>query len=126
MSALVLTLGLLFFLFVGLNKQVAEGCRCVQRQPQQLYCDSDTVIRAKIAGEVTRNTYSINIIKTFKHLSKKPVQFIRSYDDSCGIRLKNEEYLLAGYVEGGVMVVDLCSLVMRWDSLSSFPVSEWL
>ncbi|KAK2874558.1 hypothetical protein Q8A67_021711 [Cirrhinus molitorella] len=123
------TLGLLFFLSVGLNEQVAEGCRCVQRQPQQQYCDSNTVIRANITGKVTQSgltTYSVNIIKTFKNADEKPIQFIHSYQNSCGINLANGEYLLGGNGKNGVMVVGLCSLVARWDSLSSFPVSKWL
>ncbi|XP_073682397.1 metalloproteinase inhibitor 2-like [Garra rufa] len=123
------TLGLLFFLSVGLNEQVAEGCRCLPKQRQQQYCDSNTVIRAKITGMVTStpsgNTYGISIIQTFKHVGR-PVQFIHSYQGSCGISFDNEEYLLAGHVQNGVMEVNLCSLVMRWDSLSSVPVSEWL
>ncbi len=40
MSAAV-TLALLFFLSVALNEQVTEGCRCIQRHPQQLFCASD-------------------------------------------------------------------------------------
>ncbi len=40
MSAAV-TLVLLFFLSVALNEQVAEGCKCIQRHPQQYFCASD-------------------------------------------------------------------------------------
>ncbi|XP_073681369.1 metalloproteinase inhibitor 3-like [Garra rufa] len=124
------TLGLLFFLSVGLNEQVAEGCRCAQRKSQQQYCDSDTVIRAKITGKVNSTqsgtAYSVKIIKMFKHVDEKPIQVIYSSRNSCGINLKNKEYLLAGSVKNGMMFVNLCSLVKRWDSLSSMPVSEWL
>ncbi|RXN31962.1 metallo ase inhibitor 3-like protein [Labeo rohita] len=92
------TLGLLFFLSVGLNEQVAEGCRCIQRSPQQKYCNSDTVIRANITGQVkstnSGTTYGIKLIKTFKQTDNKPVQFIHSPQTSCGITLKNGEYLL--------------------------------
>ncbi|XP_016431253.1 metalloproteinase inhibitor 3-like isoform X3 [Sinocyclocheilus rhinocerous] len=35
------TLGLLFFLSAGLNEQVAEGCKCLPRHPQQVFCESD-------------------------------------------------------------------------------------
>ncbi len=40
MSA-AMTLSLLFFLSVALNEQVTEGCKCIQRHPQQLFCASD-------------------------------------------------------------------------------------
>ncbi|XP_050979007.1 metalloproteinase inhibitor 3-like [Labeo rohita] len=124
------TLGLLFFLSVGLNEQVAEGCRCIQRSPQQKYCNSDTVIRANITGQVkstnSGTTYGIKLIKTFKQTDNKPVQFIHSPQTSCGITLKNGEYLLGGSVMDGVMGVNLCSLVKGWNSISSVPVSEWL
>ncbi len=40
MSAAV-TLALLFFLSVALNEEVTEGCKCIQRHPQQLFCASD-------------------------------------------------------------------------------------
>ncbi|XP_050979008.1 metalloproteinase inhibitor 1-like [Labeo rohita] len=124
------TLGLLFFLSVGLNEQVVKGCRCFQRRPQQLYCDSDTVIQAKITGQVKETklkSYSFEIIKTFKYVDTNPVQFIVSSPGTCGINLQNEEYLLGGNVTNGVMSVNMCSsLVKHWDSISSIPVSEWL
>ncbi len=34
------TLALLFFLSVALNEQVTEGCKCIQRHPQQMFCAS--------------------------------------------------------------------------------------
>lgn len=123
MSAAV-TLALLFFLSVALNEQVTEGCRCIQRHPQQMFCASDVVIRAKVIRKV-RSThpgltaYKIKTIKTFKRLDKKRIQVIYTSQTSCGINLENGEYLLSGHVEDGVVVVDLCDLVERWDRVSS-------
>ncbi|XP_050979001.1 metalloproteinase inhibitor 3-like isoform X2 [Labeo rohita] len=116
------TLGLLFFLSVGLNKQVAEGCRCVPKELQQALCHSDTVFRAKITGQVKNNqltAYSINMIKRFKHVNKKPIRVIYSHHDSCEIYLENKEYLLSGNVSDGMIFVNSCDLAKHWDSVSS-------
>ncbi|XP_059384898.1 metalloproteinase inhibitor 3-like isoform X2 [Carassius carassius] len=117
------TLGLLFFLSVGLNEQVAEGCTCVQRHPQRVFCESDIVIRAKILGSVASTrpnllAYSIKVITTFKPSNKKDTRVIYSSKTSCGARPENGEYLLSGHVVDGVMVFGLCELVWRWDQLS--------
>ncbi|XP_050979006.1 metalloproteinase inhibitor 3-like [Labeo rohita] len=97
------TLGLMFFLSVGLNEQVAEGCVCTARHPQQMFCNSDIVIRAKITGKVTNTqpdltAYGVRIIKTFKYVNKKPFQVIYSHKTSCHIDLENKEYLLSGKI----------------------------
>ncbi|XP_026076527.1 metalloproteinase inhibitor 3-like [Carassius auratus] len=118
------TLGLLFFLSVGLNEQVAEGCTCVQRHPQQVFCVSDIVIRAKILGSVASArpdlvAYSIKVITTFKSPNKKNIRVLYSSKTSCGARPENGEYLLSGHLVDGVMVFGLCDLVWRWDQLSS-------
>ncbi|XP_026076529.1 metalloproteinase inhibitor 3-like isoform X2 [Carassius auratus] len=117
------TLGLLFFLSVGLNEQVAEGCTCVQRHPQRVFCESDIVIRAKILGSVASTrpnllAYSIKVITTFKPFNKMDIQVIYS-TKICGARPQNGEYLLSGHLVDGVMVFGLCELVWRWDQLST-------
>ncbi|XP_043107546.1 metalloproteinase inhibitor 3-like [Puntigrus tetrazona] len=118
------TLALLFFLSVTLNKQVTDGCKCVQRHPQQQFCASDVVIRAKVIGKVPSSrpqltAYKIQTVETFKQLDKKRIQVIYSTQTSCGINLESSEYLLSGHVEDGVVVVESCDRVERWDSLSS-------
>ncbi|KAK2874556.1 hypothetical protein Q8A67_021709 [Cirrhinus molitorella] len=115
------TLGLLFFLSVGLNKQVAEGCRCVQKDLHQGYCNSDTVIRAKITRKVSNNQlseYHIKTIKTFKHVNQKKIQVIYSNQDSCEAYLENKEYLLSGYVNNGKVFVNSCDFVKPWNDVS--------
>ncbi|XP_058647259.1 metalloproteinase inhibitor 3-like [Onychostoma macrolepis] len=122
MSAAV-TLALLFFLSVALNEQVTEGCRCVQRHPQQQFCSSDVVIRAKVTGKANcehpgLTAYNIQTIQTFKQLDKG-IQVIYTSQTSCGINLENGEYLLSGHVKDGRVVVNLCDLVRLWNSLPS-------
>ncbi|RXN31964.1 metallo ase inhibitor 3-like protein [Labeo rohita] len=95
------TLGLMFFLSVGLNEQVAKGCSCAAEHPQQLFCNSDIVIRAKITGKVTNTlpdltAYGVRIIKTFKNVNKKPFQVIYSHN-ACGISPGKDEYLLSDF-----------------------------
>ncbi|XP_042589467.1 metalloproteinase inhibitor 3-like [Cyprinus carpio] len=124
MSAAV-TVALLFFLSVALNEQVTEGCTCLPRHPQQHFCTSDIVIRAKVIEKVscTRpglNAYKIQTIQTFKQLDKKRIQVIytRTTPNFCGISLYNDEYLLSGRVEDGRVILNLCDLVKPWNQLS--------
>ncbi|RXN31963.1 metallo ase inhibitor 3-like protein [Labeo rohita] len=90
----------MFFLSVGLNEQVAEGCVCTARHPQQMFCNSDIVVRAKITGKVPSKpgytAYGIKIIETFKYANKKPFQVI-SHKSSCNVDLDNKEFLLSDF-----------------------------
>ncbi|KTF97357.1 hypothetical protein cypCar_00025022 [Cyprinus carpio] len=94
------TLGLLlFFLSAGLNEQVAEGCTCLQRHPQRVFCESDIVIRAKVIGNVASTlpnliAYNIKVITTYKPSIKKDIRVIYS-TKICGAHLENGEYLLS-------------------------------
>uniref|UniRef100_A0A673KNJ7 Tissue inhibitor of metalloproteinases 4 n=1 Tax=Sinocyclocheilus rhinocerous TaxID=307959 RepID=A0A673KNJ7_9TELE len=98
------TLGLLFFLSAGLNEQVAEGCKCLPRHPQQVFCESDigksnACIETKICIEA--------------------LQVQKNGFPSCGAVLNNGEYLLSGRVMDGVIVFGLCDFMWPWDQLSS-------
>ncbi|XP_042589468.1 metalloproteinase inhibitor 3-like isoform X2 [Cyprinus carpio] len=122
MSAAV-TVALLFFLSVALNEQVTEGCSCVPRHPQQQFCSSDIVIRAKVIEKVPSTVpgltaYKIQTTETFKQSDKKRIQVIYTPQTSCGVILKNCEYLLSGHVQDGRVVVNLCDLVKPWNKLS--------
>ncbi|XP_042610407.1 metalloproteinase inhibitor 3-like isoform X1 [Cyprinus carpio] len=105
MSAAV-SVALLFFFSVALNEQVTDGCTCIPRHPQQQFCSSDIVIRAKVIGKVSSTVprltaYKIQTIQTFKQSDKKRIQVIYTPQTSCGVILKNGEYLLSGHVQGG-------------------------
>uniref|UniRef100_A0A8C2BUD7 NTR domain-containing protein n=1 Tax=Cyprinus carpio TaxID=7962 RepID=A0A8C2BUD7_CYPCA len=122
------TVALLFFFSVALNEQVTEGCRCLQRHPQQDFCSSDIVIRAKVIGKVSSTVpgltaYKIQTIQTFKQSDQKRIQVIYITQTSCGFDLENSEYLLSGRVEDGRVVLDLCDLVKPWNKLSQ--VQKW-
>ncbi|XP_016410372.1 metalloproteinase inhibitor 3-like isoform X1 [Sinocyclocheilus rhinocerous] len=122
MSAAV-TLALLFFFSVALKE--VKGCSCAPGHPQQLFCMSDIVIRAKVIGKVNSTrpqltAYKIQTIQTFKQLDKKRIQVIntRSTQTFCGINLENGRYLLSGPVQDGRVVLDLCDRVEPWNQLS--------
>uniref|UniRef100_A0A8C1XTG4 TIMP metallopeptidase inhibitor 4 n=1 Tax=Cyprinus carpio TaxID=7962 RepID=A0A8C1XTG4_CYPCA len=117
------SVALLFFFSVALNEQVTEGCRCLQRHPQQDFCSSDIVIRAKVIGKVSSTVprltaFKIQTIETFKQSDKKRIQVIYSPQTSCGISLYNDEYLLSGRVEDGRVILNFCDLVKPWNQLS--------
>ncbi|MBE0174935.1 hypothetical protein, partial [Bacillus spizizenii] len=116
------TLALLFFLSVALNEQVTEGCRCLPKHPQQQFCASDFVIRAKVTGTVPSihphvTAYKIKTIKIFKKLLKKTIRVIYTAHDSCDVNLNKSDYLLSGHVRDGMAVVNLCDRVEPWNSL---------
>ncbi|XP_043107547.1 metalloproteinase inhibitor 3-like [Puntigrus tetrazona] len=115
------TLALLVFLCLTLNDRLTEGCRCLQRHPQEHFCASDVVIRAKVTGKAnsTRPAFNIQTVEIFKQLNKNKIAVVYTSQTSCGINLKPGEYLLSGHVEDGVVVVESCDRVERWDSLSS-------
>ncbi|XP_050979003.1 metalloproteinase inhibitor 4-like [Labeo rohita] len=132
MSAAV-TLGLLFFLSVGLNYQVAEGCSCrAPRKFQQLFCMSEIVMRAEVTGEKIIHSnkhrpgmgtiqYEIQVIKVFKGFdSIKKIHHVYTKEQSsmCGTRLGHEQYLLTGNITPKGVFVSMCNYHELWDRLS--------
>ncbi|XP_050978999.1 metalloproteinase inhibitor 4 [Labeo rohita] len=131
MSAAV-TLALLFFLSVGLNEQVVEGCSCAPGHPQQLFCMSDIVMRAEVTGEkiihsdehipgMGKIQYEIQVIKVFKGFDKiKEIQHVYTNEMSsmCGIRLGSGQYLLSGSITPEGFFVSMCDYLELWDRLS--------
>ncbi|XP_016410375.1 tissue inhibitor of metalloproteases-like isoform X3 [Sinocyclocheilus rhinocerous] len=75
MSAAV-TLALLFFFSVALKE--VKGCSCAPGHPQQLFCMSDIVIRAKVIGKVnsTRPQLTAYKIQTIQDLSRTAGSFL--------------------------------------------------
>ncbi|KAG5835833.1 metalloproteinase inhibitor 2-like [Anguilla rostrata] len=124
---LVLTLGL---------EERAEGCSCSPAHPQQQFCNSEIVIRAKISGEKivspSNNSspylkmiqYEIKLIKMFKGFEKvKDIQYVyTSVYSSCGVQLDSSnkvQYLLSGSMwNDGKVSIGLCDFIEPWDNLS--------
>ncbi|KAJ8258652.1 hypothetical protein COCON_G00176640 [Conger conger] len=129
-SALVLVL----VLTLGLEER-AEGCSCIPAHPQQQFCSSQIVVRAKIKGEkivppgngsspyMKMIQYEIKVIKMFKGFQKvKDIQFVYTpvFSSLCGIKLdSSKEYLLSGNIyRDGKVSIGLCDLIEHWDNLS--------
>ncbi|KAJ8259854.1 hypothetical protein GJAV_G00174240 [Gymnothorax javanicus] len=127
---------LLLVLTLGLQEQV-EGCSCSASHPQQQFCDSEIVIRAKISGEKVVSPsnssspylkmfqYEIKLIKMFKGFEKvKDIQYIYTsvFSSLCGIRLNTSNkihYLLSGnMLSDGKVSIGLCDFNEPWDNLS--------
>ncbi|KAK2874564.1 hypothetical protein QQF64_003227 [Cirrhinus molitorella] len=136
MSAAV-TLGLLFFLSVGLNEQLAEGCSCYPATFQQMFCSSDIVIQVEVTGEkiihkatnipgMGKIQYEIQVIKVFKGVDRtKKIQHVytREMSSLCGTRLRHEQYLLFGRITSEGVFISLCSKPVLWDRLSL--IKKW-
>ncbi|KAG7478111.1 metalloproteinase inhibitor 4-like [Megalops cyprinoides] len=125
---LVLTLGL---------EELVEGCSCNPAHPQQQFCNSEIVIRAKISGEKivspSNNSspylkmiqYEIKLIKMFKGFEKvKDIQYVYTpvFSSLCGVKLDSSnkvQYLLSGSMwSDGKVSIGLCDFIEPWDNLS--------
>lgn len=113
---------------------LGEACSCVPAHPQQHYCHSVVVIRAKVSGEkivigsedaYKWRQYEIEHIKMFKGFGKvKDAQYVYTPVDSslCGVRLKANsqmQYFMTGDVlKDGKILISLCNYVLPWENLS--------
>ncbi|KAL2091545.1 hypothetical protein ACEWY4_013808 [Coilia grayii] len=121
---------------LGSDKGV-EGCSCHPAHPQQHFCYSDVVIRAKISGEkivspsnmsspfMKMVQYEIKLIKMFKGFDKvKDLQYVYTplYSSLCGVKLDSNnkiQYLLSGHIRrDGKVSIGLCDFTEPWDNLS--------
>ncbi|XP_061556948.1 metalloproteinase inhibitor 2-like [Phycodurus eques] len=103
-----------------------QACKCVTRHPQEAFCQSDVVIKAKVVGKAASTLnlikYRIKPIKMFKGPEKR---FCSIYTEpnsaACGVNLANAtEYLLSGRLDSeGLMHVSLCDFFQRWEDLSA-------
>ncbi|XP_005744377.1 metalloproteinase inhibitor 2b [Pundamilia nyererei] len=118
-------------------QQLAEACSCSPRHPQQVFCNSDVVIRAKVVGKqevdvgndvygdsIKRLKYDIKQIKMFKGPSNAIDAFYTARSSAmCGVSLETDgrkEYLITGMLEAdGTMHVTLCGLFEPWDNLTA-------
>lgn len=126
----------LAILFVWRVKEMAEACSCSPAHPQQAFCNSDVVIRAKVVGTeevdagndiygnpIKRIKYEIKQIKMFKG-PNQDVDAIYTAPTSamCGVTLDTngkKEYLITGKLESdGTMHVTLCDFMEPWEELS--------
>ncbi|KAJ3601343.1 hypothetical protein NHX12_032314 [Muraenolepis orangiensis] len=132
-SGCVVTLAILFIWRVD---DLAEACSCAPAHPQQAFCNSDVVIRAKVmsanrvavgsdvyGNPVKRLKYDIKLIKTFKGPSQDiDAVYTAPISSLCGVTLDLEgqmEYLIMGKLEtDGTVHVTLCDFIEPWESMS--------
>lgn len=134
MNSCFVTLAILFLWRV---EEMAEACSCSPAHPQQAFCNSDVVIRAKVSGEeevdagndiygnpIKRIKYEIKQIKMFKGPTQD-IDAIYTAPSSavCGVTLETngkKEYLITGKLEtDGTMHVTLCDFIEPWDDLTA-------
>uniref|UniRef100_A0AAX7TFB5 Metalloproteinase inhibitor 3 n=1 Tax=Astatotilapia calliptera TaxID=8154 RepID=A0AAX7TFB5_ASTCA len=121
----------LLFIFSTLHvNQLTEGCSCALTHPQDAFCNSDIVIRAKVVGKKLLRDgpfgtmrYTVKQMKMYKGFEKvQHVQHI--YTDAseslCGVKfdINKYQYLITGRVYDGKVYTGLCNLNERWERLS--------
>ncbi|XP_056280645.1 metalloproteinase inhibitor 3 [Pseudoliparis swirei] len=111
-------------------QQLAEGCSCALSHPQDAFCNSDIVIRAKVVGKKLLRDgpfgtmrYTVKQMKMYKGFDKvQHVQHI--YTDAseslCGVKfdINKYQYLITGRVYDGKVYTGLCNFNERWERLS--------
>ncbi|KAK6473921.1 metalloproteinase inhibitor 2-like [Huso huso] len=137
MSTVPGLLSLVLLLLTLRLQELVEACSCAPAHPQQAFCNSEIVIRAKIAGEKMVSPsnsslshfkmiqYEIKLVKMFKGFEKfKDIQYVYTppYSSLCGVKLEannKAQYLLSGRVwEDGRVMIGLCDFIEPWDNLS--------
>ncbi|KAK7896319.1 hypothetical protein WMY93_021644 [Mugilogobius chulae] len=114
----------------SLQIQLADACSCALTHPQDAYCNSDIVIRAKVVGKKLLRDgpfgtmrYTVKQMKMYKGFEKvQHVQHI--YTDAseslCGVKfdINKYQYLITGRVYDGKVYTGLCNFNERWERLS--------
>ncbi|XP_077360356.1 metalloproteinase inhibitor 2-like [Festucalex cinctus] len=128
MSWKTFVLPLLLLCLWVVMEEGAQACTCFPIHPQQLYCQTDVVIRAKVMGVIPgaqgkgRPTkYDIKHLTTFKGIKKHFVAISTGPNSAaCGVTLtKGTEYLLMGKLQSdGTLHVSQCDFHEPWNSLS--------
>ncbi|KAK1168754.1 metalloproteinase inhibitor 3-like [Acipenser oxyrinchus oxyrinchus] len=109
---------------------VAEACSCALSHPQDAYCNSDIVIRAKVVGKKLLKDgpfgtmrYTVKQMKMYKGFNKmQHVQHI--YTDAseslCGVKFEvnKYQYLITGRVFDGKVYTGLCNFNEKWEKLT--------
>lgn len=132
-NSVLVTLAILFLWRV---EKLAEACSCSPAHPQQAFCNSDVVIRARVVGSqlidagndiygnaIKRVQYDVKTIKTFKGPNQSfDMIYTAPTSAVCGVTLEtnSQEYLIAGRLEtDGTMHVTLCDFIEPWEGLSA-------
>ncbi|XP_007556399.1 metalloproteinase inhibitor 2-like [Poecilia latipinna] len=127
----------LAILFLWRVEEMAEACSCSPAHPQQAFCNSDVVIRAKVVGmqevesgndvygnPIKRIRFDVKQIKMFKGPTQD-IDAIYTAPTSavCGVTLDTvgkKEYLITGKLEtDGTMHITLCDFIEQWETLSA-------
>lgn len=128
----VLTLALLLVW----RAEEAEGCSCSKAHPQQAFCNSDVVIRAKLlqrqevdvgndiyGNPVKQIKFGIKQLKMFKGPNQDIDAIYTAPTSSlCGVSLQanGEEYLITGRLRAdGTLHVTLCDFIQLWETTSA-------
>ncbi|CAI5786121.1 metalloproteinase inhibitor 3 [Podarcis lilfordi] len=107
MSRCVLSL-LMLLCSWSLSDLLGEACTCVPIHPQDAFCNSDIVIRAKVVGKKLMKDgpfgtmqYTVKQMKMYRGFDKMPhVQYIytEASESLCGVKLEvnKYQYLITG------------------------------
>lgn len=127
----------LAILFLWRVEEMSEACSCSPAHPQQAFCNSDVVIRAKVVGTeevdagndiygnpIKRIKYDIKQLKMFKGPSQDvDAVYTAPTSAMCGVTLETHgknEYLITGKLENdGTVHVTLCDFKEHWEDLSA-------
>ncbi|XP_077414190.1 metalloproteinase inhibitor 2-like [Vanacampus margaritifer] len=120
----------LVLLCLWLLQEGAQACRCAPRHPQQVFCQADVVIKAKVVsmtsapGEVGLKPikYVIKQTKMFKGPKKNfDAIYTASSSAACGVTLTTGiKYLfMAGLNSDGSLHITSCDFLKPWDDFSA-------
>ncbi|KAM9203183.1 metalloproteinase inhibitor 3 [Mergus octosetaceus] len=114
----------------SLQDAVVEACTCVPIHPQDAFCNSDIVIRAKVVGKKLMKDgpfgtmrYTVKQMKMYRGFQIMPhVQYIytEASESLCGVKLEvnKYQYLITGRVYEGKVYTGLCNWYEKWDRLT--------
>ncbi|XP_077372573.1 metalloproteinase inhibitor 2-like [Festucalex cinctus] len=112
----------------GLQTEGTYTCTCLPAHPQQMFCQADVVIRAKVIGvmpfhhgEEKLTKYDIQQTRNLKGSKSFGVIYTAPSSAACGVTLtKGTEYLLMGRVHSdNILHLSKCDFYQPWDALSA-------
>ncbi|KAM9324876.1 metalloproteinase inhibitor 1 [Gastrophryne carolinensis] len=122
---------LVVLLVLGCLSQEAWSCSCGPRHPQSVYCESAVVIRARFVAQKDSpkydqwTQYQVKTTKVFKAPKElDDIQYVYSYkqESLCGYQHrstnKSEEFLVAGRVVNGEVLITSCGFIVQWANLT--------